>query len=61
MVSRSLLDHGTDQVLWDATETETADKQCVACLDVFDCLLCAWEDLLSEASLHAARSEERAP
>ena len=61
VVSRSLLDHGTDQVLRDATETETANKQRVTRLDVLDCLLCAREDLLSEASLHAARSEERAP
>ena len=61
MVACAFLDHGTDKIFWDAAKTEATDKQRVARLDVLDCLLCAREDLLSEASLHAARSEERAP
>ena len=54
MVACAFLDHGTDKIFWDAAKTEATDKQRVARLDVLDCLLCAREDLLSEASLHAA-------
>ena len=50
MVTRALLHHGRDQVLWNTTKAEATDEKGVTRLDILDSLLCTRENLLAKAS-----------